>query len=110
MILSILWSAVFEIYIQWYNLFIKDTFVYNNIIDLFTRIIVYVFFNNYFAHYAYALDNPPVPNLIPPKYLIIKTLKFVKFSDSIDDKIGLPAEPLGSLSSEVFSLSIVLIA
>ena len=51
---------------------------------------------------VYALTKPPAPSLIPPKYLITiaKTLFKLLFSSTL--RIGSPAVPPGSPSSDDF--------
>jgi len=61
-------------------------------------------FNESTTEFEYALTSPPAPNLIPPKYLITTASILVKFFFFNIFKIGIPAVPLGSPSSEHFSL------
>ena len=49
--------------------------------------------------FEYALVKPPAPSLIPPKYLTTTAKILVIFSFSKTFRIGIPAVPLGSLSS-----------
>ena len=55
-----------------------------------------------FADFEYALTNPPAPNFIPPKYLVTTIAELVNSSFFISSKIGIPAVPDGSPSSEYF--------
>ena len=52
--------------------------------------------------FVYALTKPPAPNFIPPKYLttIARMLFRTLFSNTL--RIGIPAVPPGSPSSEDF--------
>ena len=54
------------------------------------------------VHLVYALIKPLVPSFIPPKYLTTSIKILVKLLASITFKIGIPAVPDGSPSSDTF--------
>ena len=53
---------------------------------------------------VYALTKPPVPNNMPPKYLVTIIITFVRFKDFNSASKGAPAVPDGSPSSLHFSI------
>ena len=56
------------------------------------------------AEDLYAFINPGTPNNVPPKYLTTTINTLVNCLLSMALSIGLPAEPLGSLSSLTLKL------
>ena len=53
----------------------------------------FVFSNAFNVESEYALTNPPVPNKIPPKYLVTTTKTLDNPCSNIIFNIGLPAVP-----------------
>ena len=58
------------------------------------------FFKASITEFEYALTRPPAPSLIPPKYLTTTARIWLQLFSSNTCKIGIPAVPPGSPSSE----------
>ena len=92
------------IFIKYFKFSKSEYFVFISYIYPSSIFVTFAFSRAFFVTSEYAFTNPPVPNNIPPKYLVTITNILIKLFFDIIVSIGAPAVPDGSPSSLDFSI------